>query len=355
MAAEDGKGGTVITLNAIVSKLGARNLFGDHVTPDEWRSLFDVVAELNAPRGWLTAAAEWTNLSRSTIRQRWEKKDTSVHHVGHPPLLPSVLEDALIARAEDQAVIRNGLPQSLLRTTLRTLASMGSNGGRGGSRGHIRGIMHRHPELRSRLAERTKSDRAVALTPEGLAREMDNIESTGIRKVLHDNVINVDESPLLTQKKRVKVIALGSNRLRRVSVRDVSTYKHASLVGACTAGGKRFGKTIIIVKAKKVDTTMVDDRDDCLLIATKSGGMEGHAWEACCNYWASIAEPGDIFLVDGLKAHMDYLANDAMIKKNIKVVTFTPNATELRQVSSAGRSMYCVVQWVVAVIATQRW
>ena len=63
MAAEDGKLETRSVLSVIESKFGNRKKEGDRLSPDEWVRLFDVVREMNEPRGWRTAAAEWANKS----------------------------------------------------------------------------------------------------------------------------------------------------------------------------------------------------------------------------------------------------------------------------------------------------
>ena len=108
---------------------------------------------------------------------------------------------------------------------------------------------------------------------------------------------------------------------------------HTSIVTAATATGLPFGKPIIIVKGAGVAANWVDDTEEFLVISIKSGGMEGNAWEQCCNYWVTVAEGGEIFVIDDHHSHEDFLANDKMIERHIHVVTFRPHCTDVLQVS----------------------
>lgn len=121
--------------------------------------------------------------------------------------------------------------------------------------------------------------------------------------------------------------------MKRISVRDMSSTSHVSIVVAVRANGLPYGKPIIIVKGAAVTASWVNDTEDYLVINTQSGGMEGYAWEQCCRYWATLAEGGEIFVVDGYGSHEDLLANNAMLEKHCEVVTFPPHVTDVLQVS----------------------
>lgn len=81
--------------------------------------------------------------------------------------------------------------------------------------------------------------------------------------------------------------------------------------------------------------------------------MEGYAWEACCEHWASIAQGGEIFLVYGHSSHEDFLANAKLADKGITIVTFDPNCTHVYQVGgvreaarSSCRNRVCAVGYM---------
>ena len=151
-------------------------------------------------------------------------------------------------------------------------------------------------------------------------------------------VINIDESDVQSKIKKVKVLGPRFSIVKRVAVPDSSVLMHISLVGAVRANGLPYGKPIYILSGAHVSADSVDDTYDYYVISTKSGGMEGYAWEACCEYWASIAQGGEIFLVDGHSSHEDFLANDKLADKGIAVVTFDPNCTHIYQVGARAGS-----------------
>ena len=198
--------------------------------------------------------------------------------------------------------------------------------------------MHRNPDLTSRVAEVTEMTRILGPTRKGHDDMFDNLEAAGLRDAVPSMVINIDESDSQAKRSCERVIGPRYNIMKRLSVPDASVNMHISLVAAARANGLPYGKPIFILSGARISSDSVEDSDEYLVICTKSGGMEGYAWEECCNYWAGIAKGGEIFIIDGHSSHEDFLANEVMAKKGLKVVTLDPHCTHIYQVRVAWRS-----------------
>lgn len=318
-------------LAILVENVGPRKKDGEAVAPNEWESIFKLVQEKDMPCGWRMAVSEWARVSRPVVNDRWGKKDSLIRHVGRPPVIDRKLEAAIAQRAFDQSLFRNAPPLSLARGAIAHAAVKVHGRRFKPSRGLLRGFLKRNPSVSARVGEKTHAERATGMTRAGFERFMDNCEKAGIATRPPHKVVNVDEAHLLMNKKGVKVLAARSKFLKRVSSRAASTDKHASMVAAVRADGTPYGKPIFIVKGASTKAEWVQDTVEYLVIHSTSGGMEDHVWEACCVYWASIAEGGEIFVIDGHNSHEDFLANEAMVEKGIDVITFPPHCTDVLQ------------------------
>lgn len=319
-------------LASLEEKLGPRKKQGAFVGEDDWRRVFNAITDMKVPRGWESAVSTWTGASTWTVSNRWKLHDTSVHRRGRPPLLPSNLETAFAQRIVDRSFIGNGMKPRELRVTLRNIARQSGGENVGGSRGHYRCFKHRHPDLRDRVAEATKATRLLGPTRAGGQLFYDNYERVGGRTAPPGIVYNVDEADAQAFDAHPHVVGPSYHIMKRIAVPDPSTSTHISLAAVGSAEGLPLGKPIFILAGASVSSNSVEDTEDYLVIATKSGGMEGFAWEQCCKYWASLAKSGDIFIVDGHSSHEDFLANEIMADKGINVVTLDPNCTHIYQV-----------------------
>ena len=320
-------------LASLEQQLGARKSRDCRIGEDDWKRVFDAVSSMKEPRGWVVAVSTWTGASTWTVSDRWKKHDTSIHQLGRPPYVPPALEASFGERIVERAIIGNGMKPREVRAGLRAIVAAECDTPAGGRKGHLRGFMHRHPKLTDRVAEVTKSTRILGPTRKGHDDMFDNLAAVGLADAVPSMVINIDESDSQAKRSHVRVIGPRYNIIKRISVPDGSVSMHISLVAATRANGLPYGKPIFILSGARVSADAVEDTDEYLVICTKSGGMEGYAWEECCTYWASIAKGGEIFIVDGHSSHEDYLANDVMAKKGLKVVTLDPHCTHIYQVS----------------------
>ena len=148
-------------------------------------------------------------------------------------------------------------------------------------------------------------------------------------------VVNFDESGVQSKSKKAKVLGHWHSIVKRVAVPDFSVSMHISLVGTVRARGLLCRMSMFILYGAHVSAdSSMGDADDYCVISTKSGGMEGYAWDACCECWASIAQGDEIVLVDGHSSHGDLLANDKLAGKRIAVVALDPNCTRIYQVGA---------------------
>ena len=319
-------------------KLGPRKKTGVHMDEGDWVSVFNAITDMKAPRGWESAVSTWTGVSTWTVKDRWIHHDTAAHHIGRPPCLPPELENAFEQRIIDRSFVGNAMKTREFRTTLRKIVHTASGVDGGGSRGHARRFLHRHPNLSKRVAEATKASRLLGPTRAGGERFYDNCESVGIRETPPGRIFNMDESDVQAVDKHPHVIGPRYQVMKRLAVLESCTSTHISMLAAGAADGLPLGKPIFILAGADISANSVEDTDDYLVICTKSGGMEGYAWEACCKYWATIARSGDIFIIDGHTSHDDFLANEVLVNKGIHVVSLDPNCTHIYQVSvAAGR------------------
>ena len=339
MAAEDGRKATADFCKKIARTLGPPMKKGDVVSEEQWKVVFDLIRENGHPHGCYTALAEWANTSRWSIRERWESQDSS-HHNRRGPLaiLPPAMEDRLAEHIIMQAKVRNGLPIPVIQSALRRLSTAVSRRPRGGSYGHVKHFLLRHPDVVHRTGEATSEARAVGLTHVGHNRFHDNLDRAGINDTPPRKVVNFDESSVVDQtRKGIKVLGPRYAIMKRISTRMVGATQHVSILAGVRANGLPYGKLIFIMKAVDVPAEMASESEDYLIITTASGGMESHAWETCCKYWASIAEGGEIFIVDGHKSHADFLAVESLVDAfppptDLKMLTLDPNTTDLKQV-----------------------
>lgn len=318
----------------LVARLGPAKKQGDRISPDTWKGIFDVVTELKVPHGWIAAVAEWTKLSTWTVKNRWDNSDTAEHHRGRPSLLPPIIENTFAHRINERAFVANAMVTREVRTSLRALTSKFVGVATGGSKGQLRGLLHRHPELARRTAERTPSVRSLGPTHAGSDKFYDNCEELGVPKTLAHKIINVDEAAAKTNRDHSAVIGPRWSVLKRISTPAINAASHTSIVVAAKANGLPHGKPIFILCGAHINANSLEDTDDYLVICTKSGGMEGYAWEECCKYWSSIGEEGDIYIVDGHSSHTDFLAVTEMKNKGREMLTLDPHCTHVLQVST---------------------
>ena len=361
MAAEDGRIATAAWARAFATSLGPPKREPEKPSSHEWEDAFKMVAEKDQSYGWITALAEWANVSQRTVSRRWRNHDTSIHHVGCPPLLEKDDEDALVQRAIDEAMARNAVSPPEFRDALKAVATVthtSISSGKcvtcGGSKGHLRGVKRRHPELRVRLAERTPSTRAVGMTRHLYAVCMDCLKRAGIERKSPYQVFNVDEANVYTVHGKVYVIAPGENIQKHLSARDAQLATHISIVVAVRANGLPFGKPIFIIAGTKVPESLAGDSDEYLLIHSPGGGQTAETWQQCAMYWASIAEGGEILVVDGHKSHLDFLAIEALTDKKISVVTLVPNASDIDQVCVYTLCCSCTTRPSISLILHSR-
>ena len=319
-------------LEALVARLGQAKNQGDRISSDDWKGIFAVVTELKAPHGWISAVAEWTKLSTWTVKERWDNRDTTEHHRGRPSLLPAVIESTFANRIKEQAFVANAMVTQEVRTSLRALTTKVVGTAAGGSKGQLRGLLHRHPDLARRTAERTPSVRSLGPTHLGTDTFYDKCEEVGVPTTLPKKIINVDEADAKTKRDHSAVIGPRWRVLKRISTPAINSSTHTSIVVAGKANGLPHGKPIFVLSGAHINANSVDETDDYLVICTKSGGMEGYAWEQCCKYWSGIGEEGDIYIVDGHSSHEDFLAVTEMASKGRKMLTLESHCTHVLQV-----------------------
>ena len=286
----DGEPGTRRVLSAIEESLGACKKDGDTVTTPEWEKIFSIVREMKEPHGYVTAMAAWTQVSFKVVKKRYRTGDASIHYLGRHTAIPRIVEDDLARRLNDQAFTRSASVPSMLPVALQEAALLSHATVTGGSRGHRRRFLRRHGEVRLRMANFTEQARILGMTRMGYNRFVANLKEAHIEDVPDRKRVNVDEASVINAKLKGKAYGPAWKVLKRLSRRTVGTTKHMSIVVAVRANGLPYGTPIFIVKGKRVDAEWVEDTDEYRVIETESGGMEQHAWEKCCRYWASIAE-----------------------------------------------------------------
>ena len=227
-----------IVLASLVQSLGRPKTSPSGIGEDDWKRVFDAVANMKTPRGWESAVCKWTGVSTTTM-DAIAGTNTKLPSSRPTPSAAAFIRKALATRILDRAIIDNGMKPREVRATLRRITSTASGQAVGGSRGHARGFGHRNPELRNRLAELTKGPRIMGPTRKGHDQVFDNCERVGLTDKPASMVINVDESDVQSKRKTARVVGPRYTVLNRVAVPDKSVSMHISLAAAVWANGFR--------------------------------------------------------------------------------------------------------------------
>jgi hypothetical protein len=119
---------------------------------------------------------------------------------------------------------------------------------------------------------------------------MDNLRTAGIENTLARHCINIDESQVFQSHEKIVVVGPRSSVLKHVAAREADVSLHISIVAAVSAAGLPWGKPIFIIEGASVPAALAGYTEHCLFITSPGGGQTAETWDACCQYWAGLAE-----------------------------------------------------------------
>ena len=131
------------------------------ITPDEW---VDIIARLDGGEHLRAVAADF-NASRSTIRRRHQRKDTTVSRRGPKLALSPDGERAFAGWMVTNHGFGRSVHKAAAREQLRRFAGDFRDPRFVGGRKFMRAFMKRNPQLSIRTAEVTERGRMYALAP----------------------------------------------------------------------------------------------------------------------------------------------------------------------------------------------